>query len=246
MLEAGRPGVKAALRDARRIVLNETNLFSPSEYTAALLLYLRKHPARVHASRALEMGPGSGVVMATLLALGAQSALGIELEALAVQATQKLLDQEGLQANASLLQGDMWGVCGDARFDLVVTNLPQFAAEHIEGDGRLPTWSAGGPDGRRCVDQFLKGLSRHLAPGGLAVMTHNVSLDFAKTQLMADALGLQARVAYCASAPLPAYKLASMTPEVLARFNGLGIHKMGDFWFVDFDLVEVSWKHEGA
>jgi release factor glutamine methyltransferase len=39
----------------------------------------------------------------------------------------------------------MWAVCGDARFDLVVTNLPQFAAEHIEGDGRLPTWSAGGP-----------------------------------------------------------------------------------------------------
>jgi release factor glutamine methyltransferase len=85
--------------------LNETNLFSPSEYTAALLLYLRKHPARVHSSRALEMGPGSGVVMATLLALGAQSALGIELEALAVEATQKLLDQEGLQAKGQPAAG---------------------------------------------------------------------------------------------------------------------------------------------
>lgn len=226
--------------------MNETNLFSPSEYTAALLLYLRKHPARVQSSRALEMGPGSGVVLATLLALGAQSAVGIELEALAVQATQDLLKQEGLQEKASLVQGDMWAVCGDARFDLVVTNLPQFAAEHIEGDGRLPTWSTGGADGRRCVDQFLKGLSRHLAPGGLVVMTHNVFLDFGKTQAMAEALGLQARIAYCASAPLPAHKLASLSSQVLARFKGLGIHRMGDYWFIDFDLVEISWKHEEA
>jgi release factor glutamine methyltransferase len=226
--------------------LNDTTLFSPSEYTAALLLYLRKHPARVHAARALEMGPGSGVVMATLLALGAQSALGIELETLGVQAAQELLDQEGLQGKASLVQGDMWTACGDARFDLVVTNLPQFAAEHIEGDGRLPSWSAGGIDGRRSVDPFLRGLARHLAPGGLAVMTHNVFLDFSKTQAMAEALGLQARIAYCASAPLPAHKQASLTPQVLSRFMGEGIHRMGGYWFVDFDLVEISWKHEEA
>ncbi|MCJ0764140.1 50S ribosomal protein L11 methyltransferase [Variovorax terrae] len=222
------------------------SLFSPSEYTAALLLYVRKHAARVQSSRALDMGTGSGVMMATLLALGAQSALGVELEPLAVQATQKLLDQEGLLEKANLVQGDMWAACGDACFDLVVTNLPQFAAEHIEGDGRLASWSAGGADGRRCVDPFLTGLSRHLAPGGLAVMTHNVFLDIGKTQAMADALGLQARVAYCASAPLPAHKLASLSPPVLARFTGQGIHKMGNYWFVDFDLVEISWKPEKA
>ena len=226
--------------------LNDHNLFSPSEYTAALLLYLRKHPARVHASRALEMGPGSGVVMATLLALGAQSAVGIELEALAVQATQGLLDQEGLRARASLVQGDMWSACGDGCYHLVVTNLPQFAAEHIAGDGRLPSWSAGGIDGRRSVDPFLQGLGRHLAPGGLAVMTHNVFLDFSKTEAMADALGLRARIAYCASAPLPAHKLACLSPQVRARFEGRGIHRMGDYWFVDFDLVEISWKHDEA
>ena len=226
--------------------MNENKLFSPSEYTAALLLYLRKNPARVLSSRALEMGPGSGVVMATLLALGAQSAVGVELEALAVQATQDLLDQEGLRAKARLVQGDLWAACGDARYDLVVTNLPQFAAEHIEGDGRLPSWSAGGIDGRRSVDPFLQGLGRHLAPGGLAVMTHNVFLDFRKTEAMADAMGLRARIAYCASAPLPTHKLASLSPHVLARFAGEGIHRMGDYWFVDFDLVEISWKHGEA
>ena len=226
--------------------MNDTHLFSPSEYTAALLLYIRKHAAHVHSSRALDMGTGSGVVMATLLAMGAQSALGVELEALAVEAAQKLLNQEGLLANASLVQGDMWAACGDARFDLVVTNLPQFATDHVAGDGRLASWSAGGTDGRRSVDRFLNGLGRHLAPGGLAVMTHNVFLDIGKTLATLDPLGLQARVAYCASAPLPLHKLVSLSPQVLARFTGQGIHKMGNYWFVDFDIVEISWKQEGA
>ncbi len=70
-------------------------------------------------------------------------------------------------------------------------------------------------------------------------------LDFNKTQALADSLGLQARAAYCASAPLPLQKLASLSPDVLARFTGQGIHHVGDYWFIDFDLVEISWKHEG-
>ncbi len=207
-----------------------------------MLLYVRKRAQLVHACRALDMGTGSGVVLATLLTMGAQSAMGVELESLAVQAAHKLLTQEGLLAKANLVQGDMWAACGNERFDLVLTNLPQFAADCVDGDGRLPSWSAGGTDGRRCVDQFLNGLGQHLAFGGLAVMTHNVFLDFSKTQAMLSPLGLQAHVAYSASAPLPLHKLASLSPQVLARFTGQGIHKMGDYWFVDFDVVEISWK----
>ena len=66
------------------MTLNDLNLFSPSEYTAALFLQIRRHAARVHSLRTLDLGTGSGVVMATLLAMGAQSALGVELETLAV------------------------------------------------------------------------------------------------------------------------------------------------------------------
>lgn len=226
--------------------MNDTDLFSPSEYTAALLLYLRKNAGLVQSTRALDMGTGSGVVMAALLDHGAHSVMGIELESLAVQATQKLLDQHTAPSRASLVQGDMWSACGDAAFDLVVTNLPQFAADHVEGSARLPSWSTGGSDGRRCVDQFLSGLRRHLAPGGRVVMTHNVFLDVARTEAAAAALGLQARVAYCASAPLPLHKLASLNPQVLARFTGHGIHKIGNYWFVDFDIVEISWRDEDA
>lgn len=192
------------------------------------------------------MGTGSGVVMAALLALGAQSAVGVDLEALAVRSAQDLLAQEGALGKASVVQGDMWSACGDTRFDIIATNLPQFAAEQVAGDGRLATWSAGGADGRRSVDRFLSGLGSHLAPGGLVMMTHNVFLDFGKTAALVDAMGLEARVAHRASAPLPPHKLASMSPEVLARFKGEGIHQVGGYWFVDFDIVEISWKQEAA
>lgn len=224
-------------------MFNDKDLFSPSEYTAALLLYIRKHLPCVHSSRVLEMGTGSGVVIGTLLAMGAKSAVGIELETQAVQAAQELLNQEGLVDRAHLMQGDMWAACEDIRFDLVVTNLPQFATDQIFYNSRLPTWSEGGTDGRRCVDQFLNGLNHHLAPGGMALMTHNLFLDLGKTQAILDRVGLQARAVYCASVPLPLTKLACLNPQVLARFLGQGIHKMGNYWFVDFDIVEISWKH---
>lgn len=217
------------------------SLFSPSEYTAALLTYVRRQAAGAPPSNALELGTGSGVVLASMLAQGAKSALGVDIEAAAVEATQKLLAQEGVAGRARVVQGDMWAACGAQRFDLIATNLPQFAAAHIEGDGRLPTWSVGGPDGRAVVEKFLLGLPRHLSPGGVALMTHNAFIDMAKTQALLGSLGLQARVIHTASALLSEQKMASLNPAVLARFSGCGIHHLGDHWFADFNIVQIRW-----
>lgn len=223
-----------------------TRLFSPSEYTAALLLHIRAHAAAAHAGKqpgnVLELGTGSGVVLALLLSLGAQRALGVDIEAAAVETTQKLLQQEGLAERASVVQGDMWAACKNQSFDLIATNLPQFAAAHITDDSRLPTWSVGGPDGRVVVDKFLNGLPAHLNTGGVAFMTHNVFIDVAKTQALLAPLGLQARTVYAASALLSAQKIASLDPQVLIRFNGRGIHRLGGHWFADFNIVEIRWR----
>jgi release factor glutamine methyltransferase len=216
------------------------SLFSPSEHTAALLLYIRNVLRNRTVSHALEIGTGSGVVLASLLAAGAKRATGVDVEALGVQETQALLVQQGLQERAQVVQGNMWQPCAEQQFDLIVTNLPQFAAHAVPGDGRLPTWSAGGIDGRSTVDLFLQDLAKHLAPQGCAVMTHNVFLDVEHTRAMLAPQGLQARVVYTASAPLSAAKLASMAPQVRERFTGRGLHAVGDFWFSDFHLLEIS------
>jgi release factor glutamine methyltransferase len=222
------------------------SLFSPSEHTAALLLYIRTILHTRSVMHALEIGTGSGVVLAALLAAGAKRATGVDLEALGVQETQALLEQQGLHDRAQVLQGNMWQPCAEQQFDLIVTNLPQFAAQVVQGDGRLPTWSAGGIDGRSTVDRFLQGVAKHLAPQGSAVMTHNVFLDVERTRAMLAPQGLTAEVVYTASAPLSAAKLASMEPQVRERFKGYGLHAVGNFWFSDFHLLEIRHIEEPA
>lgn len=219
-----------------------SNLFSPSEYTAALLHHSRRYVAQTRPASVLEIGTGSGVIMASLLAQGAQRALGIDIEAAAVQATQELLRSEGLLERARIVQGDMWLACQGERFDLVVSNLPQFAAERIEDDVRLPSWNIGGPDGRNLVDKFLLGLQDHLAPGGRVFMTHNTFLGVDQTRAMLEPQGLQVGVAYSASAPLSGKKLNGLSPAVRERYAGQGIHQMGSYCFADFDVLEISWK----
>ena len=192
----------------------------------------------------LEVGVGSGVVLASALQLGAVRATGIDIEQAAIDASKALLVKEGLNAKAQLSCGDMWSVGNvqGQKFDFVISNLPQFACERVTGDGHLPSWSTGGPDGRRVVDSFLSGLPEHLDKAGRAVITHNVFLGLDKTQALLARGGLQARVAHSVSVPLSLEKLKCMNADVVKRDNGRGVHRVGDCWFVDFDVLEITWK----
>src|SRR5262245_29677942 len=129
----------------------------PSEYTAALIQVLQARRTAVQGARVLEIGSGSGVVLAALGGLGAASLCGIDIEEDAVTSGMLLLDELGHSKVAEFHQGDMWLPVGDRRFDLIVANLPHFPMSDAAVSGRLPTWSAGGLDGRRLLDPFLKG-----------------------------------------------------------------------------------------
>ena len=64
----------------------------PSEYTAALIQALRSDSGRVAGARVLEIGCGSGVVLAALAAMGAASVCGVDIESNAVAVSTRLLD----------------------------------------------------------------------------------------------------------------------------------------------------------
>lgn len=194
------------------------------------------------------MGIGSGVLLASALKLGAQRATGVDIENAAVEATRALFTQEGLMARAQLGQGDLWSapVVQGQSFDFIISNLPQFACERVPGDGHLPSWSAGGPDGRRLMDPFLNELAHYLTANGRAVITHNVFLNLGQTQHILAQCGLAARVAQTVSVPLPLQKLACLNPETLERYNGRGVQCVGSSWFVDFDVLEITWQQPSA
>lgn len=211
----------------------------PSEYTAALIQVLQTNQARVRGARVLEIGSGSGVVLAALGALGAASLCGIDIEEDAVSSGMLLLEELGHSEVAEFHQGDMWFPVGARRFDLIVANLPHFPMTDSAVPGRRSTWSAGGADGRRLLDPFLEGLAAHLLPEGRAFITHNAFVGIECSREIVRRAGFDLAVALTILINLPDEKLARMTPSVLEGEEGRSIHRYGPYAFAEVHIVEI-------
>ena len=215
-----------------------TAALQPSEYTASLIQVLRHRASWVRGRRVLEIGAGSGVVLAAASMLGAASVCGVEIEPVAIAAAATLLCE--LDLVAELLRGDMWQPVAGRRFDLVAANLPHFPMPAQAVAGRLPSWSSGGPDGRLLLDRFLSGLAAHLAPGGRAVITHNGFVGLARSRDALAKFGLVLRIATTALVHIPCEKLDLMTPDVLRAEAGRSLHRYGPHAFADMHVVEIG------
>lgn len=216
------------------------DIFRPSEYTAALLRHLRQRGPG--AGRVLEIGTGSGVVLATLANQGAREIVGVDLEPQAVDRTRALLHSQGI-AHASIRLGSLWEPVAGESFDLIVFNPPQSPLRVAIDDGRMSTWCHAGQDGRLVIDPFLRGLGRHLRPDGLAVMTHNGLIGMERSAELLHDQGLQLRVAQTVSVPLPAAKLQALPPDVRKRALGHSLHGVGPYLFADVHIVEIRHGH---
>ncbi len=212
----------------------------PSEYTGALIQALRAAPQRVAAANVLEIGSGSGVVLAALGALGAASLCGVDIEREAVAAGSRLLKELGHGDASQLHHGDMWQPVTGRRFDLIVANLPHFPMMHGAAGGRWPSWSCGGADGRRLLDPFLEGLARHLLPRGRAVITHNAFVGLQRSRTILRRHGLALGIAATTLVHIPREKVALMTSEILAAEEGRTIHRYGPHIFAEMHIVEIA------
>ena len=212
----------------------------PSEYTAALIQALQARRAVVRGARVLEIGSGSGVVLAALAGLGAASLCGIDVEEDAIASGMLLLDELGHREATEFIQGDLWRPVDGRRFDLVVANLPHCTLVDPHLPGRRPTWSAAGADGRRLLDPFLEGLGRHLAPTGRAFITHNGFVGLDRSRCMLARAGLTLKVVLTMLVNLHDEKLARMTPSVLAAEEGRTIHRYGPYAFAEMHIVEIA------
>jgi len=212
----------------------------PSEYTAALIQVLRGAAHHLRGARVLEIGSGSGVVLAALGALGAGSMCGIDIEDDAVVSGMWLLGELGHGDRAEFHRGDLWRPVAGRRFDVVVANLPHFPMMQSDLPGRLPTWSAGGLDGRSLLDPFLEGLADHLEPGARSFITHNVFVGLERTREVLARHGFALRVALTTLVFVPPEKLARMTEDVLRTETGRTIHRYGPYAFADVHIVEIA------
>ena len=212
----------------------------PSEYTAALIHALQSRADRVRGGAVLEIGSGSGVVLAALGELGAASLCGIDIEEDAVSSGMLLLAELGHGGMSEVHLGDMWLPVAGRRFDLIVANLPHFPMERREVLGRRATWSAGGNDGRALLDRFIEELDAHLLQGGRAVITHNAFVGMDRTRQMLRERGMTMAVVQSILVGIPDEKMDRLTPSVLASERGRTLHRFGPYSFGEVNVLEIA------
>lgn len=219
--------------------LTDRDMFRPSDYTGLLMHAMRMRVPLLPRGSGLDMGVGSGVLLASLGMLGVERLCGVDIDPAALEATRRLLRGMGLLDHARLLQGSLWEPVGDERFDIVVANLPHFAATEPSDPEHSPYWSMGGADGRRLLDPFLEGLAAHLTDDGAALMTHNSFVGFEHTEAMVAPQGLRARTVLSTTVALHPRKTELLEQEVRARYSGAGISQFGPYEFADVQIVEI-------
>jgi len=129
-----------------------------------------------------------------------------------------------------------------------VANLPHFPMERSDVSGRLrsdvpgrlPSWSAGGTNGRVLLDPFLEGLDTHLAADGRAIITHNAFVALDRSREIVAGFGLALRVVLTSLVYIPDVKLSRMTAGMLAVEDGRTIHRYGPYAFGEMHIVEIA------
>lgn len=225
---------------ARLVVPEVVATLQPSDYTAALIQTLRTRPHWVAAARVIEIGSGSGVVLAAAACLRAASLCGVDIEGEAVIAGADLMASLGYAEVSRFHHGNLWEPVRGEIFDLIVANLPHFPMTHGKVPGRRPSWSSGGADGRRLLDPFLEGLGPHLAPQGRAVITHNAFVCLDRTREILRPQGLGLRVLSTTLVHLSQEKVDLLTDTVLGAEEGRTILRYGPYVFGDMHMVEIG------
>ena len=133
-------------------------------------------PDRNASIRLLDLGVGSGVLLAAiLLELPCAFGVGVDRSREALAVARANLESLGVGARAALVCGD-WGTALGRTFDLVVANPPYVPTAAIatlspEVRNHDPLFALdGGADGLDAYRAIASDLPRLLAPGGVAIL----------------------------------------------------------------------------
>lgn len=127
---------------------------------------------RHDALRILDLGTGSGALLAALLTVFREAAgLGVDISAAAARVAAANLQALGLAERGMIIAGD-WTSAAAPGFDLIVSNPPYIASASIaslDDDVRLydpPGALDGGADGYDAYRALARGIGQALAGGG--------------------------------------------------------------------------------
>jgi len=146
----------------------------------------------------LDVCTGSGLLAVTAAIAGARAtAVDVSRRAVTCAAVNARLNGARVRA----LRGSLFEPVAGERFDVIASNPPYVPCPDGELPGRGPrrAWDAG-HDGRVLLDRLIADAPRHLAPGGVLLLTHSTIVGEDET--------------------LDRMRSAGLEPEVLGRVPG--------------------------
>jgi len=170
------------------LVAYESSL-KPSQYTCMLLEQASMYFSSPNCKSVLDVGVGSGVILAEAAKKGVKELWGVDISPFAINAAGELLKVVSPDLTPHLVVGDMWApLPAGMRYSLIVANLPHFPGRHHDED-RPVGW--GGGEGRETMNRFIVGLSDRLADEGFALITHHDMTEFEVTRDLIIDCGLR-------------------------------------------------------
>ncbi|MBT3789706.1 MAG: peptide chain release factor N(5)-glutamine methyltransferase [Alphaproteobacteria bacterium] len=156
--------------------LSDDTLDPRADSESVIETVLVNQPEMEKTSRILDLGTGTGCLLAALLS-EYKNATGVAVDVSdgAVKTAQQNIIDLGLANRAEILQGN-WDDGLEGRFDIIVSNPPYIVDSEISGlDRAVATYDpvralAGGADGLEAYRQLAVILPRRLADNGLAVL----------------------------------------------------------------------------
>ncbi len=143
--------------------------------------------------RVLDLGTGSGCILATLLAERPNAAgVGTDLSASALKVAEQNIFELQLNERAKLIESD-WFTKVDGSFDLIVSNPPYIALNEMEGlqpevqnhEPRMALTDEG--DGLSCYRAIISETGLYLSAGGRIVVEIGPTQGVAVSALMTEA-----------------------------------------------------------
>lgn len=167
-------------------------VFHPQLFFSTKILgsYLASRP--LSGLTVLEMGCGSGL-LSLVAARGGGSVTGVDVNPLAVEATKRNVESNGMQKQIRVKQSDLFDALPSSdRFDLIFWNPPYYPHDPVDDAAK----AMDGGKGYDVLARFARKAGRYLNPGGsiLLILTGRASDEERIIRLFTDE-GMSATVA---------------------------------------------------
>ncbi len=179
------------------VFLVDEHVYEPAEDTFLIAEQLKVKEDDV----VLDLGTGCGI-LAVLAAEKAKRVVAVDINPYAIECAIKNAEMNGIKEKIEFRRGDLFQpIKPNESFSLILFNAPYLPSEPDEERSWIGKAWAGGPNGRKIIDQFVVDAPHFLADGGRIQLVQSSLSDVNRTLKAFDEMTLEARVAAQVNVP---------------------------------------------